>query len=229
MKKTVIVVTLFLIVSLDVNAGGINFNGIVGGGNFYLPVTSFTERRFKTIYKQKYDFSCGSAALASLLTFHYDDKVDEQSVFLDMFKHGNEKKIKKLGFSLLDMKHYLERRGYHSDGFKINLEQLILSNVPAITIINNNGYMHFIIIKAVNKDYVLVGDPALGVKVFSRAKFTSMWGNRIVFLINDDQSDTARFQDARDWNLIVKAPLGEAIDRSSLGLFNLLQPGNYDF
>ncbi|NOR71529.1 MAG: peptidase C39 [Methylomarinum sp.] len=229
MKGTIITVAFFLIVSLDVNAGGINFNGIVGGGNFYLPVTSFTERRFKTIYKQKYDFSCGSAALASLLTFHYDDRVDEQSVFLDMYQHGNENKIKKLGFSLLDMKRYLERRGYNSDGFKINLEQLITSNAPAITIINNKGYMHFIIIKAVNDDYVLIGDPALGVKVFSREEFTSMWGNRIVFLIKDNQSGKALFQDDRDWNLIVKAPLREAIDRSSLGLFNLLQPGNYDF
>ena len=31
--------------------------------NFDAPVTSLRERRFKTIIRQKYDYSCGSAAL----------------------------------------------------------------------------------------------------------------------------------------------------------------------
>ncbi len=80
--------------------------------------------RFSTVYKQQFDFSCGSAALASLLTFHYDDEVNEQTVFVDMFEHGDQEKIKELGFSLLDMRNYLDRRGYRSDGFKMKLDQL---------------------------------------------------------------------------------------------------------
>jgi len=116
------------------NAGSINVNGIAGGGNYDVPMTTFLELRFKTVYKQQYDFSCGSAALASLLTFHYDDPVTEQSVFVDMYQKGDQKKIQKLGFSLLDIKLYLERRGYRADGFKINLDQLVTANAPAMTI-----------------------------------------------------------------------------------------------
>ncbi|WP_258075961.1 C39 family peptidase [Methylobacter tundripaludum] len=212
------------------NAGDINFNGVAGAGNYDVPVTSFLERRFKTVYKQQYDFSCGSATLASLLTYHYDDAVDEQSVFVDMYQNGDRQKIQKQGFSLLDIKLYLERRGYRSDGFKIKLDQLVTANVPAITIINNNGYLHFVIIKGVSDQEVLVGDPAVGVKAIPRDEFEEMWGNRILFLIHDKQDVAAKhFQDQQEWALRVKAPLGSAADRASLGAFNMLQPGRWDF
>ena len=212
------------------NAAPLNLNGLAGGGNYNVSVTSFVERRFKTVYKQQLDFSCGSAALASLLTFHYDDTVNEQSVFVDMYENGDQIKIQKLGFSLLDMKNYLERHGYRSDGFKIDLDQLIIANVPAITIINNKGYMHFVIIKGVSEQEVLVGDPAIGVKVIPRDKFVKMWDHRILFLIHDKQNIAANhFQDEREWKLRVKAPLGTAIDRRSLALFNMLRQGNSGF
>lgn len=221
---------LLMLPTLCSNAGSLNFNGIAGAGNYDVPVTSFLERRFKTVYKQQYDFSCGSATLASLLTYHYDDTVDEQSVFIDMYQNGDRQKIQKQGFSLLDIKLYLERRGYRSDGFKIKLDQLITANVPAITIINNNGYMHFVIIKGVNDQEVLVGDPAVGIKVIPRDEFEEMWGNRILFLIHDKQDVAANhFQDQQEWGLRVKAPLGSAADRASLGAFNMLQPGRWDF
>jgi len=212
------------------NAGSINFNGIAGAGNYNVASTSFLERRFKTVYKQQYDFSCGSATLASLLTYHYDDTVDEQSVFVDMYQNGDQQKIQQQGFSLLDIKFYLERRGYHSDGFKIKLDQLLTANVPAITIINNNGYLHFVIIKGLNEEEVLVGDPAVGIKAIPRDEFEAMWDNRILFLIYDKQDVAARhFQDQQEWALRVKAPLGSAVDRSSLAQFNMLQPGRWDF
>ncbi|WP_340121380.1 C39 family peptidase [Methylobacter svalbardensis] len=221
---------LFMLPTFCSDAGSLSFSGVAGGGNYNVPVTSFLERRFKTVYKQQYDFSCGSATLASLLTYHYDDVVDEQSVFVDMYKNGNQQKIQKQGFSLLDIKLYLERRGYRSDGFKINLDQLITANVPAITIINNNGYMHFVVIKGLNEQEVLVGDPAVGIKAILRDEFEKMWGNRILFLIHDKQDVAAsHFQDQQEWALRVKAPLGSAVDRASLGQFNMLQPGRWDF
>lgn len=199
-------------------------------GNFQIAVTSYKERRFKTIYKQQYDFSCGSSALASLLSFHYEDVVNEQAVFKDMYEKGNQKKIKKKGFSLLDMKFYLERRGYRSDGFKINLDQLVKANVPAITIINKKGYMHFIIIKGITDQEVLVGDPATGVKNIPRDEFENMWGNRILFMIYDEQDIAANhFQDPLEWGIIVKARSETVFDRSSLSSSNLLQPIADDF
>jgi predicted double-glycine peptidase len=214
-----------LLICPSVIAGNVNFDGL-----YSIKVTSIAEQRFKTIYKQKYDFSCGSATLASLLSFHYDDVVNELSVFKDMFQHGNKEKIKHQGFSLLDMKNYLARRGYQANGFKINLEQLSSARIPAITIINNNGYMHFVIIKASNDTEVLVGDPAIGLKTIKKDKFTEMWGERILFVIQDRKEIAVNhYNNDLDWDHQVRADLGLAIDHASLGLFNVLQPSSVDF
>jgi predicted double-glycine peptidase len=215
----------------DVSAGTVQFSdGVAGPGFYNIGITSFAERRFKTILKQKYDFSCGSAALASLLSFHYEDTVGELEVFGDMWEHGDQQKIQKQGFSLLDMKQYLERRGYRADGFKIGLSQLVRAQVPAITIINNRGYLHFVIIKGVNDFSVLLGDPATGLKRMDLETFMAVWERRILFVIRNKANIAGKyFNNDKEWLLSPKAPLGTAVDNASLASFNLLQPGRYDF
>ena len=53
-------------------AGDVYLNGLaVGAGSMKVSVQSFQGRKFSTTVKQEYDFSCGSAALATLLTFSY--------------------------------------------------------------------------------------------------------------------------------------------------------------
>ncbi len=215
----------------DGYAGAVQFSdGMAGPGFYNIKITSYAERRFKTILKQRYDFSCGSAALASLLSFHYEDTVGELEVFGDMWEHGDQQKIQKQGFSLLDMKQYLERRGYRADGYKIGLEELAQAKVPAITIVNNNGYLHFVIIKGADRSSVLLGDPAAGLKRVDLQTFRELWENRILFVIRNKKNLAEKyFNNEEEWRLSPKAPLGVAVDNGSLASFNLLQPGRFDF
>lgn len=228
MKRIIAKYTLLIMTTLFCNnLVALDINSIAGGGNYNISVKSFADIKFSTVYKQQFDFSCGSAALASLLTFHYDDNVNEQSVFLDMFQHGDQEKIKELGFSLLDMKNYLERRGYRSNGFKMELDRLHEANSPAITIINTDGYLHFIIIKGLTEQQVLVGDPAIGVNIIQRDKFEEMWENRILFLIQTENEKVAgNFQNQKEWQTRL-APLANAIDRTSLAEYHVLMRGNH--
>lgn len=215
-----------LLAFLSCNGAAIEIGGVAAGGQFNVPVTSFAERKFSTVYRQQYDFSCGSAALASLLTFHYQDTVSEREVFVDMFRHGDQDKIRRQGFSMLDMKTYLQRRGYRSNGFKVPLDRL---NVPAITIVNQQGYLHFVIIKGSNAREILVGDPSAGIKAIDRQVFEAMWGNRILFLIEDGSYHASRtYRDPQEWELRVKAPLDTGVDRHSLANSNLLRRGAFD-
>src|SRR5208283_4171640 len=64
-------------------------------------------RAFRTTWHQQYDFSCGSAAVATLLSFHYGRPTNETTVFKAMFAAGDQARIQVQGFSLLDMKRYL--------------------------------------------------------------------------------------------------------------------------
>ncbi len=96
---------LFLLLSTPtpVRAALVTVPG-VAGGTFNVQLTSMKEARFNTTIRQQYDFSCGSAALATLLTYHYQDPVSEGVVFKAMYDRGDKAKIQEYGFSLLDIK-----------------------------------------------------------------------------------------------------------------------------
>jgi predicted double-glycine peptidase len=103
-------------------------------------VHSMKELRFRSTTHQQYDFSCGSAALATLLTYHYGYPVSETTAFQAMWEHGDQAKIRREGFSLLDMQRYLAEIGFKADGFTVPLQKLVDSKLPAIVLITREHF-----------------------------------------------------------------------------------------
>lgn len=198
------------------------------GGIYNVKVTSLKEARFKRVVKQQFDFSCGSAALATLLSYHYGTPVTETAVFTEMFRVGDQERITKYGFSLLDMKQYLATHDFRADGFKIDLEKLNGISVPVIALIETQGYRHFVVVKGVKGDRVLVGDPARGTKSIPREAFEHMW-NGIAFVIRDKASvGKSHFNRDDDWSVVASAPFGAAMSRQSLSSFNVHLKGTLE-
>ncbi|MGH7027300.1 C39 family peptidase [Brevundimonas sp.] len=183
-----------------------------GGGTYSLQVVSYRDIPFRTVVRQEYDYSCGSAALATLLRYSYGRDVAEREVFVSMYENGNREAIERVGFSLLDMKRYLETHGFQADGFRMSLSALEEAGAPAIVVVNQQGYRHFVVVKGMADDRVLIGDPALGLKAYGRAEFESMW-NGIAFLIRDSAD---RFNTAEEWRPFAKAPMDRALPTGSL-------------
>lgn len=208
-------------------AGAIDMLGI-GGGTYSVPVTSMKEARFLRTLHQRYDFSCGSAAVATLLTYQYGYPVSEQAVFAAMYQHGDQEKIRREGFSLLDIKRYLESLGFEADGFEQPLDALNNAHLPAIVLLSENGYHHFVVVKGMQDGRVLVGDPAMGTRAIARASFESMWDNHLLFVIHNREAD-ATFNAASDWRVAPRAPLAEGVDRSGLGSIVIPKHGPSDF
>ena len=101
-------------------------------GNFQLAVVSYSEIPFRTVLHQQFDYSCGSAALATMLRYNYAVDANEAEVFKAMYAVGDQPSIRKLGFSLLDMKKYLASRGYQADGYRLSLDELeLLTPLPS--------------------------------------------------------------------------------------------------
>lgn len=184
-------------------------------GGFAARVVSVKEARFTTTIRQQYDFSCGSAAVATLLTHHYGIAVTEREVFAEMFEHGDQAKIRKQGFSMLDMKRYLQTRGFHADGFEQPLERLEQENLPAIVLLSERGYKHFVVVKGIGRGRVLVGDPAMGTRTISFERFSHLWVNQLLFVVHN-RRETARFNLDADWHVAPGAPLFQAIDRQRM-------------
>lgn len=201
------------------------------GSTFSLPVRTIRQIRhqtaFRTTLHQQYDFSCGSAAVATLLAYHYGEPVDEATVFQWMYASGDQAKIRREGFSLLDMKRYLEHAGYRADGVRVSLDELARVSVPAIALISDQGYRHFVVVKGLRDSRatpgdsrVALGDPAIGGRIVSRGQFESMWVGGI-FLVIRSHLDVARFNAAADWSTQLAAPVALGVARDSMATFSL--------
>jgi predicted double-glycine peptidase len=199
-----------------------------GGGSYNVPITSLKGARFVSTVRQQYDFSCGSAAVATLLTHQYGRKANEVDIFKYMYERGDQAKIRREGFSMLDMKLYLDGAGFRAEGVKVTLDQLAAAKVPAIALIQENGYSHFVVVKGVRERRVVIGDPAMGTRVLDRADFEKVWTNGILLVINN-KVELAQFNNERDWRVRPAAPLGQGANGGNSVDVMLLRHGPMDF
>lgn len=176
--------------------------------DFRVPVASMLARKFATVVHQQYDFSCGSAALATLLLYHYELPRSEADVFTGMWRKGDQPRIRQVGFSLLDMKRYLADIALKGDGYRVSLDAIAERGLPGIALITVKGYRHFVVVKGVTAGGVLVGDPSLGLRSMTRAEFQQVW-NGIYFVLTTDLAVGQRnFNGRRQWQVISRAPVG---------------------
>ena len=225
------VIALFFLTALlaipGARAGMVDIPG-AGSGSFNFKTMSMKERQFRYTVRQQYDFSCGSAAIATLLTHHYGDPINEEDVYRTMWETGDQAKIRKEGFSMLDMKQFLASRGYAAEGYKASLEKLSNVGVPAIVLIRDGRYNHFVVIKGVRDGRVAFGDPAQGARVMPLAEFERMMINHIVFVIKGHTTQVV-FNNPKDWRVREKAPVGMANTLGDLANSTLLRrpPGDF--
>ncbi|MES2900805.1 MAG: C39 family peptidase [Pseudomonadota bacterium] len=201
---------------------------MVQGARLQLPATSLKEIRYRSTLRQQYDFSCGSAALATLLTYHYGHAVSEQAVFEQMYLHGDQAKIRREGFSMLDMQRFLSARGFKADGFQLPLRKLAEARLPAIVLIADKGYHHFVVIKGAQDGRVLIGDPSRGLRALSTAAFDAIWVGKLLFVVHGYQGKAA-FNALAEWRAAPAAPLATAINRDALATLTLSKLGPGDF
>lgn len=143
------------------------------------------EDQFRGIVRQAYDYSCGSAALTTLINGYVGAQLTEQQTMDGLLLYGEyERIIERRSFSLLDMKRFVTALGLESGGYKGEFEDLVKQGQPAIVPISYAGFKHFVVYKSYKDGRVYVADPALGNISFDEQRFKDVWENNTLFLIN---------------------------------------------
>ena len=199
-------------------------------GDFNLAIQSMDDRKYMSVVRQRYDFSCGSAALATLLRYHYDFAVAEDRIFIGMWQDGDRAAIRRVGFSLFDMKRYLAGENLEADGYKVSLDEIAKAGIPGIALISIRKYKHFVVIKGVTDTEVLLGDPSVGLHLLPRAEFEAAW-NGVFFVLNSEQErGRSAFNVKQQWAAFARAPIGHDFDDPvSLQALALTAPFYRDF
>jgi len=164
-------------------------------------VTSLLEMRQQHVIVQKFDLSCGAAALATLLRFQHGEQVTERDVATGLMRRSDYIDDpglirQRAGFSLLDLKRYAQSRGYDGLGFgNLDLDDA-LRDAPLMVPVNLHGYNHFVIFRGRVNEHAVLADPAWGnrsmpIDAFLRAWIDfPQWG-RIGFLIRRSDGQPA--------------------------------------
>lgn len=166
----------------QVQAAQIAVPGLPGAVLIHKQVQSLRERRFSDLVQQKTDFSCGAAALATVLRQAYWLDVNEEQIIKGMLTTSDEELVRTQGFSMLDMKRYVESIGMRARGYRIPPEKLQSVTIPVVVLMEIRGYKHFVVMQRADDDWVYIGDPVLGHKRYTHADFVKGW-NGIVFAI----------------------------------------------
>lgn len=148
------------------------------------PVTSLLELRQADVVMQKWDISCGAAALATVLTYSLARPVSEETIARAMLRHQNPERVQQRGgFSLLDLKRFAEAWGYRARAYRgLTLEHLRKLKSPIVPI-QTHGYSHFVVVRGIEGDRIHIADPAFGNRRLPVAKFERAWLAGMGFIV----------------------------------------------
>ena len=148
-------------------------------------VRSFHEIRQANVVRQRWDLSCGSAALSTLLTHHLNDPTPETAIIVWILRRTDPVRVQSRGgFSLLDLKRFAQARGYTAEGYAdLSLKDLVDLGRPAIVPVRVKGYDHFVVFRGMVGDRAVVADSAFGNVTMKSDRFLEIWKNGIAFVL----------------------------------------------
>ena len=146
--------------------------------------TSLKEVRERGVVMQQWETSCAAATIATVLTYGFGDPVSEAHVAASMLKKSDAVTVKQRGgFSLLDMKHFVEDRGYTGRGYKhLSINDLKAFQAPIVPI-DNYGFNHYVVFNGVRDDEVFLADPAFGNRKMGLEQFNRVWIDGMAFVV----------------------------------------------
>lgn len=157
---------------------------------------------FKGVTRQSKDFSCGAAALSTLITgLVRNSKVTETEVIDEIAKHSENREAK--GYTLIDLMNVSKRLGYYAEWRKVPVNQLPKIKIPVILLIGlNSKFPHFVVLKGIEGDQAFLAD--------------SIRGNiRIPYKRLTEEGITEKY---KDWFVMAIEPSAEIPAKSNLYL-----------
>lgn len=164
----------------------------IGGGRFSYNVTPLKTLQTRKINIQRYDYTCGAAALSSILQYQYDEQVDEGDVIMYVLRNrlSTIPVIQRKGLSLLQLKKVALHYGYKAIGYgQMTVADLAALNVPAIVPVHLYGFDHFLLFTGMIGDRVFLADPSSGNITMRRHTFDEAWKGRIGFILLPDNPE----------------------------------------
>lgn len=139
-----------------------------------LPIKTWKSLRDASVEKQDKDYSCGAAAVATILRSFYNQDVYEKDVLGEIARGGGEGTS-----SFSDLERAVDKFGFKAAGFSASFDNLRIVKIPSIVYLRYRNKDHFSVIRGIDdKGVVWLGDPSWGNRKFTMHQFKAMWETR---------------------------------------------------
>lgn len=161
-------------------SGSLYGSGVTVTEGAAYPVLSMIEKRHHNVVLQQWELSCAAAALATILRYQHGIPATERTVALGLINRkeylSNPDLLRiRQGFSLLDLKRYVDNLGYEGLGLGQLTFSDLIDHAPIIVPVNLSGYPHFVVFRGATSNSVLIADPAFGNVTMPVDKFVNGW------------------------------------------------------
>lgn len=168
---------LILILAIPVLPGSYPVSGGMQTDNLPGRPETLRLQRGAGIIRQTSELTCGPAAIASLLTFYFDDATSEDEIA--KLSGTYQKRTS----TLLGLRNACLAKGYEADGYQMSFTQLIQeveeSGIPVLVHFKEPS-LHYALVLGQVDDFVLVSDPAVGHVSLDTADFMRRWDNKVL-------------------------------------------------
>ncbi len=182
---------------------------------FQAHIKTWRELQRQNVVMQQRDFSCGTAALATVLRYQWGDNVTETQLLHEVALMLTADELRdriERGLSLTDLRRLAVKQGYLASIGRLEFDKLRESKVPLIVGIIINDYDHFVVYRGTVGEYVYLADPARGNVRTPIHEFLEQWQKNLVLVVVKRGIDVAKFT----------SPLAVRPEESFLGEVNRL-------
>lgn len=142
--------------------------------------------RVEGVVLQERDFSCGAAALSTVLQYQWGGTETETQILTALLNMlSREELIDRFqnGLTLTDLRRLAAGFGYQTVIGRLPLEKLRESKIPLIVGITTRGYNHFIVYRGMDDHYVYTADPSGGKMRVPIDVFAKEWQRNAVLVV----------------------------------------------
>ena len=140
----------------------------------------------RNVVMQSYDYSCGAAALATILQYYWNDPVTEKDILKVLFKTltiGEIKDRTKNGMAITDLRRVSVEMGYFSSIGTLPFDKLLEAKIPLIVPIHLEKSDHFVVYRGAACGRVYLADPIRGNVRPTFAEFCGQWNKNAILVV----------------------------------------------
>lgn len=149
-------------------------------------VASWVDMQRRHVVMQQRDYSCGAAALATLVRYYLNDDRNEDYFLrqLDEILTPAEARDRvENGLAMSDLRRAAIRSGYEAVVAKMTLEKLLEAKVPLLVGIEVEGFKHFVVYRGCDGFWVYLADPIRGNTRVPAADFQDQWQKNLALAV----------------------------------------------